>query len=111
MLESRFVLEQWHIIVIFFTIIAGLFKAEVVCAVNAFITIIEQRKYRGCNAQLLGPDGSWQQINIESYQQEIPFIRSGGVLVLHKDENGQITQEKFSFENWKAQRIRFSQNG
>lgn len=111
MLESKFVLEQWHIIVIFFTIVAGIFKAEVVSAVNAFITIIEQRKYRGCEAQLLGPDGSWERIKIVSYQQEIPFVRSGGVLVRHIDEQGQVSQEKFSFDNWKIQRIRFIQKG
>ncbi len=61
-------------IVIFLTILGGIFKNEVISTLDALIIIFEQRKFKGKNVFLLTPSGEWEEITIVNYQAEIPFF-------------------------------------
>ncbi|VAW58978.1 hypothetical protein MNBD_GAMMA11-2567 [hydrothermal vent metagenome] len=106
-----FVLKEWHLVVIFLTILGSIFKNEITSTLDALIIIFEQRKLKGKSVFLLTPTGEWDEIMIIRYQAEIPFLRSGGVLVKHLRREGEAGHENFSFPNWKAQRIRFFKDG
>jgi len=92
----------------FFSLVAGIFKNDVVNSINAHITIYEQKHLIGKTVQIASPTGLWEDLKIINYKHMIPFISGGGIIVLHKDDDtGDFIQEKFSFTNWKSQRIRF----
>jgi len=101
-----FVLKEWHLFVIFLTILGGIFKNEIISTLDALIIIFEQRKLKRKRVFLLTPTGEWEEITIIRYQAEVPFLRSGGVFVLHNHRKNEAAHEKFSFPNWKTQRIR-----
>jgi len=106
-----FVLKEWHLVVIFLTILGSIFKNEITSALGALIIIFEEKEFKGKNVLLLSATGEWDEISIVCYQAEIPFLRSGGVLVKHLRREGEAVHEAFSFSNWKAQRIRFFKDG
>ena len=100
-----FVVREWHIVVLVFTLVLNLVKAEISSALNSLVLIYEQRGLIGKTVLLLAADGSWKTVKIDHYQGEIPFVRSGGVFISHCEQDNYI-QEKISFNNWKGQRIR-----
>ena len=105
---DSFDLKEWHVVIMFITILSSIFKSDVKSAINAFITIYEQKHLCGKNIFIASPSGSWDEVTIIEYKHMIPFVRGGGVIVSTKDpETGEKVKEKFSFSNWKSQRIRF----
>ena len=104
---ENFTLKEWHIVMIFFTLILSIIKNDLISALKTAILINEQRGLRGKTVLILSSTGNWHKVQIQSYQYEIPFIRSGGVFIAHSDEQGNHIQEKISFNNWQLQRVRF----
>lgn len=103
---KQFVVQEWHVFALFLTIVSGIFKSEIASALSGIVIILEQRKYVGQTVQLQAPDGAWNTVKIISYHYEIPFLRSGGVLLSHQESNGDYVREKIGFNNWKSLRIR-----
>ena len=104
---EQFILQEWHILVLFMTLVISIVKTDIVKALNSLVLVLEQRKMVGKKVLLhSGVDGSWKEIRIESYQIQIPFIRSGGVFISHLGCEIESNQEKMSFETWMGQRIR-----
>jgi len=64
---ENFVLKEWHLLVIFLTILGGIFKNEIISTLGALIIIFEQRKFKGKNVYLLTPTGEWEEITIVRY--------------------------------------------
>jgi len=104
---NNFALQEWHIFLLFFSLIGNIFKNDIVNAIKASITIFEQRAYSGKTVELLNPDGAWTTVTIVDYQHSIPFVKGGGVFLLHTINEQEIYREKVSFQTWSAQRIRF----
>ena len=103
---NGFELQEWHIVVLLFTIVAGILKSDITSAIKSSIVIKEQKGNVGKKVLMLAPTGDWLETTILGYQHEIPFIRGGGVTVEHHDDEKGYIQEKLSFTNWGAQRLR-----
>lgn len=101
-----FEIESWHVIAFFITIILGIFKNEIKNMVWSILQLEEKGFSEGQEIQILSPSGAWDSVTIINYCNEIPFIKSGGVIVMHKDDNEKKYQEKISFNNWKQLRKR-----
>ncbi len=102
-----FELHLWHVVVIFSTIIAGIFKNEISGALYPIIFIREKGFEKNQKIQVLNSaSGVWEDITIVQYIYAIPFIKGGGVLVHHNDSNGDFRREKISFTTWRAMRKR-----
>jgi hypothetical protein len=100
--------RSWHVLLLFFTVIVGIFKSEIGNAINAFL-IVQGRKYvEKEKIQILSSSGVWEDATIIDYSYEIPFSKKrGGVLVQYKNGDGNIYEEKFSFALWTTQRTRW----
>lgn len=103
---ENFVLQEWHVIAIFLTILSGIFKAEITSALQGMVLRVEQRQLTGQVVQLLSVDGSWKSVKILSYHFEVPFFKTGGVVIQHLECGDEFTKEKINFANWKTLRIR-----
>ncbi len=104
---SDFVIQEWHILVALFTLAVGVLKSEIVGSFNHAVMVFEQRRYVGKTVKLLNAgNGEWNEVRINRYQYEIPFFRSGGVFITHKENGSDYIQEKISFTNWASLRIR-----
>lgn len=107
---KQFVLQEWHIIALFVTLLGGIFKSEISSALTAIVIIIEQRELVGQSVQVQSPDGSWQAVEIISYHYEIPVWRTGGVMIMHQSVQDEYVQEKINFDIWKNMRVRTVQS-
>ena len=93
------ILQEWHILVLFVTLVISIVKTDIVNALNSLVLVLEQRKMVGKKVLLhSGIDGCWKEIRIESYQVQMPLIRSGGVFISHLGGEMESILEKMSFE-------------
>lgn len=107
---KNFVVQEWHVIALFLTIVGGIFKTEITSALQSIVITIEQKALIGQTVEMQSPDGSWHAVKIISYECEIPFFRTGGVLLEHQLSGNDYIQEKINFDNWSNQRIRTLQS-
>ena len=100
-------IQSWHFLAVLLALFLGMLKTDIINMIRSLIIIKEQRALEGRDVLLQSPiTGDWRPVTIVSYRVPIPFVRSGGVIVSHHDENGKSYPEKVSFDNWKIFRIR-----
>jgi hypothetical protein len=99
-----FELQFWHVVVFFITIFTGIFKNEITSTIYSCTTIWGTTYFIGQKIQIQSVSGEWKEVTILNYKHEIPFIKTGGVLVRYDDGNNY--EETIHFVNWKTLRIR-----
>lgn len=102
---EHFDIKSWHVVTFFITILLGIFKNEIKNTVLSILRLEEKKFPKGLVIQILNPSGIWINVTIVNYRKEIPFFKSAGVVVMHKDDNGEY-QEFIAFDNWKQLRKR-----
>jgi hypothetical protein len=105
---TKFVIQEWHVVVLFFSLVATAIKVDIINAINNFVMVRNQKKLKGKFILLLGADGTWNEVRILDFHYAIPLFKSGGVLIAHGDSRTGYLQETVSFQHWKSQRIRIS---
>ncbi len=107
LLVEEFKLEEWHVLVIFFTILFSVMKTDISNAIKFAIITREQRKNIGKQILMMQSTGEWKKILIVDYHYDIPFIRAGGIIINHLDEGEHFIHEKLSLINWSSHRVRY----
>lgn len=99
--------QSWHLLAVLLALFVGVLKTDIVNMIRSLIIIKEQRGLEGKDVLLQSSiTGDWNPITVVSYRAPIPFVRGGGVIIKHHDQNGKKYPEKVSFSNWKTFRIR-----
>jgi hypothetical protein len=101
-----FDIKVWHVVTFFITILLGIFKNEIKNTVLSILQLEEKKFPKGLEIQILNPSGIWINVTIVNYRKEIPFFKRAGVVVIHKDDNGEEYQEFIASDNWKQLRKR-----
>ena len=107
---SEFLIKEWHVILIFVTIIGGILKDDFIATINSFSSARVYKQLKNTKAWLLSENRVWEEIEIIDYQYQIPFVQSGGLTILHKNiKTGLLCTEFFTFDKWQSQRFRLEQ--
>ncbi|MDD9969486.1 MAG: hypothetical protein OXR73_24795 [Myxococcales bacterium] len=101
--ESALELETWHLITMFATVGAGIFRSDIKQILNAYEAVRTLRPWIGKRVYIREASGAWEEVTIQHYTVPIPFLRAGGVTVVHEDPPA---LETFGFDRWAHQRIR-----
>lgn len=103
---KHFDIQAWHVVTFFLTFIVGIFKDEIKNMAWSILQLCKKKFAKGQEIQILNSSGTWNNATIIGYHLEIPFIKSGGVVVTHIDENEHEHEEVILFNTWKQLRKR-----